>query len=89
MRYNKGQKGPESTNDVEIFYVDQKGPQNNPITTGHAAVKTKNGLRGVSILAQGKHSQALHEALDKGMNVLRLKLRWTGREAVTVTGVES
>ncbi len=87
MIYNKGVRGPESTNDVEIRNIQKSGTDANPMIRGEAIISLSKGLRGVNILAQGKHAKAIEAKMSIGEMSMRLKVRWTGREAVTVTGM--
>ena len=89
MRYTKGKRGPESTNDVSIQFLRHEGPDNNPMAKGIMNVHLKKGDRMVSFIAQGKNAKDLLEAHAKEGDALTLAMRWTGREAVTVTGVET
>ena len=59
----------------------------NPMVKGIAMVTTRRGPRAVSFIAQGKNGRSLKEAPEASGNNLRLKMRWTGRDAVTITGV--
>jgi len=87
MRYTKGKKGPESTNSVTIQYLKKDGTDANPMAKGVMNVQLKKENRMVSLIAQGKNAKALLEAQARDGDALTLTLRWTGREAVTVTGV--
>lgn len=87
MRYTKGKRGPESTNQVSIQFLKRDGTDNNPMAKGVMNVHLKKGNRMVSLLAQGKNAVALLEAHDKHGDNLTVTMRWTGREAATITGV--
>ena len=89
MRYTKGKRGPETTHDVAIFHLKQEGTPDKPLVKGVMSVTLKSGTRMVSLLAQGKNAKALlADHKDRGDN-LRLTMRWTARESVTVTGIEA
>ena len=87
MRYTKGKKGPESTNKVTIQHLKKDGTDANPMAKGVMNVQLKKESRMVSLIAQGKNAKALLEAQANDGDALTLTMRWTGREAVTVTGV--
>ena len=89
MRYTKGKKGPESTNKVTIQHLKKDGTDANPMAKGVMNVQLKKESRMVSLIAQGKNAKALLEAQANDGDALTLTMRWTGREAVTVTGVVS
>lgn len=87
MRYTKGKKGPESTNAVSVQFLRKEGPDSNPMAKGVMNVHLKKGNRMVSFIAQGRNAKDLLEAHAAEGDGLTLTMRWTGREAVTVTGV--
>ena len=89
MAYTKGRRGPESTNPVTIQFLKKDGPDSNPMAKGVMNVRLKKGDRMVSLIAQGKNASALLAAHANDGDDLTLKMRWTGREAVTITGVIS
>lgn len=87
MRYTKGKKGPESTNEVDIQYINKTGTEANPMSKGVGMVTTRNGVRSVSLIAQGRNARDLENAFETKGSTLRLVMRWTGRDSVTVTGI--
>lgn len=87
MRYTKGKKGPESTNAVSVQFMRREGPDANPMAKGVMNVHLKKGDRMVSFIAQGRNAKELLDAQAANGDALTLKMRWTGREAVTITGV--
>tara|TARA_Y100001968_G_C19413180_1_gene747496 strand:+ start:391 stop:693 length:303 start_codon:yes stop_codon:yes gene_type:complete len=87
MRYTKGQRGPESTNKVSIQFLKRDGTDSNPMAKGVMNVHLKKGSRMVSLLAQGKNAAALLKAHAERGDNLTVTMRWTGREAATITGV--
>jgi len=89
MRYTKGKRGPESTNKVRIQFLREDGTEANPMAKGIMNVELKKESRMVSLIAQARNARALLEAHSVGGEELTLTMRWTGREAVTVTGVVS
>lgn len=88
MKYTKGKRGPETTHDVGIVHLSSSGTPDNPIVKGVMNVTLKAGNRMVSLLAQGKNAKALLAAQAANGDGMRLTMRWTARECVTVTGVE-
>lgn len=87
MRYTKGRRGPESTNSVSIQFIKKDGTDDNPMAKGIMNVHLQKGNRMVSFLAQGKNAKSLIEAHANDGDMLNVKMRWTGREAVTITGI--
>ena len=87
MRYTKGKKGPESTNAVSVQFLRSEGPDSNPMAKGVMNVHLKKGNRMVSFIAQGRNAKELLAAHAAEGDALTLTMRWTGREAVTITGV--
>lgn len=87
MRYTKGKRGPESTNKVSIQFLKRDGTPDNPMAKGVMNVHLQKGDRMVSLISQGKNAKALLDAYEAEGGALTLTMRWTGREAVTVTGV--
>lgn len=87
MRYTKGKKGPESTNTVSVQFLRNEGPSSNPMAKGLMNVHLKKGNRMVSFIAQGRNAKELLAAHAAEGDKLTLTMRWTGREAVTITGV--
>jgi len=85
--YTKGQRGPESTNTLAIQHMSRSGSEANPMVKGTGLVDLRNGKRMVAFLAQGKNARALDEAVKSTGQVQQVTMRWTGREAVTVTAV--
>ena len=82
MRYTKGAQGPASSHNVEI--VDHRIGNGN-IVHAYAIVETSKGSRGINLMAQGKHADALQQHMAQSAR-MRLKMRWTGREAATMIG---
>lgn len=82
MRYTKGAAGPSSSHNIEI--VDHRLGNGN-IVHAYAIVETSKGSRGINLMAQGRHAEALQKQVTLGSR-MRLKLRWTGREAATMIG---
>lgn len=89
MRYTKGKRGPETTHDVSIVHLKTEGTPDNPLVKGVMSVTLKAGTRMVSLLAQGKNAKALLAEQEARGDQMRLTMRWTARESVTVTGIET
>lgn len=86
MQYTKGRKGPTSSHDTHFEGYRFEGTPENPILKAVATLSLRNGRRTVTLMAQGRHAAALKSQLT-GKQDHRLEVRWTGREAVTVTRV--
>lgn len=87
MKYTKGKRGPETTHDVSIVHLKQDGTPDNPLVKGVMSVTLKSGVRMVSLLAQGKNAKALLAEREAKGDQVRLTMRWTARDSVTVTGI--
>lgn len=87
MRYTKGKRGPQTTNNVIILHMKKDGIDANPIAKGLMNVVLKDSVRSVSFLAQGKNASDLLNAYEEHGDDQEVTMRWTGREAVTITSV--
>lgn len=84
MKYNKGIKGPETNTIFTILAVNIR--ESEKIATGAAIAHLKNGPRGVKFVVQGKNLEAMRSMLES-QDKFHAMARWTGREAVTFTGL--
>ena len=86
MQYTKGCKGPTSSHDTHFEGYRFEGTPENPVLKAVATLSLRSGKRTVTLMAQGRHAAALKAQLAE-RPTHRLEVRWTGREAVTVTRV--
>lgn len=84
MNYTKGRAGPVSTHAIVIDHFRIEGPDQNPMLKAVATISLRTGKRSVGLIAQGQKARALRDSLAVS-NEIRAEVRWTGREAVTVT----
>lgn len=82
MRYTKGTPGPTSSHNVEI--IDHR-IGNGEIVHAYAIIETSKGSRGINLMAQGRHAKELQSRISHN-GKMRLKVRWTGRDAATMIG---
>lgn len=83
-RYTRGRRGPESRTRFTI--VDAEIAPGGHMAKGHAVAHLKKGDRGVRFLVQGRNLNEIRDRLVANGEFLS-KARWTGREAVTLTGL--
>lgn len=88
MQYTKGIRGPESSNKVDIQYLKVEGTPNNPMAKGTMLVHLFKGPRMVRFMAQGKNAKALIDTHRDIGATFGVTMRWTARDAVTITGVD-
>lgn len=84
MRYTQGRRGPESLTRFTIVDADYRDAGGG-MATGHAIAHLKKGDRDVRYLVQGRNYHRVRDRLVRDAEVVS-KARWTGREAVTLTG---
>lgn len=84
MKYTKGLKGPETNTLFTVLAVNIR--ENEKIATGAAIAHLKNGPRGVKFVVQGRNLEEMRSMLE-GQEKFHSIARWTGREAVTLTGL--
>lgn len=83
-RYTQGRRGPESRTRFTILDSEAKATGGG-MATGHAIAHLKKGDRGVRFLVQGRNFHEIRDLLVQDGEIVS-KARWTGREAVTLTG---
>lgn len=84
MRYTQGRRGPESLTRFTIVDADYR-EAGGGMATGNAVAHLKKGDRDVRYLVQGRNYHRVRDRLVRDAEILS-KARWTGREAVTLTG---